>query len=195
MKSIAVFCGSSMGKGNLYRNTAAELGSTLAKIGITLVYGGSNIGLMKIVADAALEHGGNVIGVMPHILVDKELVHKGISEIHIVSDMQERKSMMAALADGFITLPGGFGTLDELAEMLSWYQLEIHNKPSAILNVNGYFDHLLSFLDVCVEEKFLRHEHRKNIVISDNIDNLLDILLNFIPVEVDNKWVEELKRM
>lgn len=194
MNSIGVFCGSSMGSKPVYREAAYNLGRLLAEKRIKLVYGGSNIGLMKILANAVIEHGGYITGIMPEILVQKEIIHNNLSETHIVKDMQERKLLMATMSDGFITMPGGFGTLDELAEMLSWYQLEIHQKPTAIFNVNGFFDGLIQFLDLCVEDKFLRPEHRENIIISSDVNRIIEALINFRPVKVDSKWVDELKR-
>lgn len=193
MKSICIFCGSSMGKGDIYKNKAIELGKLLAKKNIALIYGGADIGIMRILADTVLENGGKVIGVMPKILEDKEITHKHLTELHIVEDMAQRKKMMADLADAFITLPGGFGTLDELSEILTWYQLEITEKPLAIFNINGFFDEFLKFLDTAVEQRFLRIEHRKNIIVEQDEEKLLQKLQNYTRVEIDSKWVDELK--
>ncbi|MCD6112477.1 MAG: TIGR00730 family Rossman fold protein [Bacteroidales bacterium] len=193
MKSICIFCGSSMGKGDIYKNKAKELGKLLAKKNIALIYGGADIGIMRILADTVLENGGKVIGVMPKILEDKEITHKHLTELHIVEDMAQRKKMMADLADAFITLPGGFGTLDELSEILTWYQLEITEKPLAIFNINGFFDEFLKFLDTAVEQRFLRIEHRKNIIVEDDEEKLLQKLQNYTPIKIDSKWVDELK--
>ena len=193
MKSICIFCGSSMGKGDIYKNKAIELGKLLAKKNIALIYGGADIGIMRILADTVLENGGKVIGVMPKILEDKEITHKHLTELHIVEDMAQRKKMMADLADAFITLPGGFGTLDELSEILTWYQLEITEKPLAIFNINGFFDEFLKFLDTAVEQRFLRIEHRKNIIVEDDEEKLLQKLQNYTPIKIDSKWVDELK--
>lgn len=193
MNSICVFCGSSMGKGDIYKNKAIELGKMLAKKNISLIYGGANIGIMRVLADTVLENGGKVIGVMPKLLIEKEITHKSLTELHVVENMHQRKKMMADLADAFIAFPGGFGTLDELSEILTWYQLEITDKPLAIFNVNGFFDNLLKFLDNAVEERFLRIEHRKNIVIEKDVEKILLKLLNYTPIEIDSKWVDELK--
>jgi len=182
-----------MGKGDIYKNKAKELGKLLAKKNIALIYGGADIGIMRILADTVLENGGKVIGVMPKILEDKEITHKHLTELHIVEDMAQRKKMMADLADAFITLPGGFGTLDELSEILTWYQLEITEKPLAIFNINGFFDEFLKFLDTAVEQRFLRIEHRKNIIVEQDEEKLLHKLQNYSPIKIDSKWVDELK--
>ncbi|MCX6235519.1 MAG: TIGR00730 family Rossman fold protein [Bacteroidetes bacterium] len=195
MKSIGVFCGSSMGRNGVYKKHTAELGRLLAVKGIRLVYGGANIGLMKILADSTLEHGGYAIGVMPHILVSKEIAHTGLNEIHIVNSMHDRKTTITGLSDAFIALPGGLGTLDELAEILSWSQLEIVKKPLALFNIDGYFDHLIRYLDHCVSERFLRTEHRNNLIIDDDASRLLEKLETYKPVMVDSKWVDELKHI
>lgn len=195
MKTLGIFCGSSMGRLMAYREKAAELGEQLAKRQITLVFGGANIGLMKAVADSVLQNGGKVIGVMPQILVQKEILHKSLDEIIIVDTMHERKAKIAGLADAFMALPGGYGTLDELAEILSWNQLEVISKPLALFNINNYFDHLIRFLDHCVDERFLRSEHRSNILVGENCTELLDRLITFRPVQVHSKWVDELKLM
>ncbi|HNS16601.1 MAG TPA: TIGR00730 family Rossman fold protein [Bacteroidales bacterium] len=195
MKKLGVFCGSSMGGAMMYREKAAELGEQLARRQITLVFGGANIGLMKALADGVLHNGGRVIGVMPQILVEKEILHESLNEVIIVDSMHERKARMAGLADAFMALPGGFGTLDELAEILSWNQLEVISKPLALFNVNNYFGHLIRFLDHCVDERFLRIEHRNNILVGEDCTELLDRLATFIPVQVHSKWVDELKLM
>ena len=140
MKSIGIFCGSSAGEHPLYLDTARLVGRTLAQQGLALVYGGGKVGLMGAVADAALEAGGVVIGVMPRGLVEREIAHRGLTELHVVEDMHERKTKMAALADGFIALPGGAGTLEEIFEQWTWAQLGIHEKPCAFLNIKGYYD-------------------------------------------------------
>lgn len=195
MKNIGVFCGSSMGLLAIYREQAVALGEQLARRRISLIFGGADIGLMKMVADSVLKHDGKVIGVMPQILVDKEILHPSLSEVMIVDSMHERKAKIASLSDAFIALPGGFGTLDELAEILSWNQLEVISKPLALFNINHYFDHLIHYLDHCVEEKFLRIEHRNNILVEEDVHVLLDRLMTFVPVQVHSKWVDELKVM
>ncbi len=195
MKTLGIFCGSSMGRLMAYREKAAELGEQLARRQITLVFGGANIGLMKAVADGVLQNGGKVIGVMPQILVEKEILHESLDEIIIVDSMHERKAKIAGLADAFMALPGGYGTLDELAEILSWNQLEVISKPLALFNIDNYFDHLIRFLDHCVDERFLRSEHRSNILVGEDCTDLLDRLMTFRPVKVHSKWVDELKMM
>ncbi len=192
MKRICVFCGSSMGSKEIYKIKAKELGKSFLKNGLTLIYGGANVGLMKILADTVLRERGEVIGVMPRSLVEKEVAHLGLSKMHITESMQERKVIMAEMSDAFIAMPGGLGTLDELAEMLTYNQLRIHDKPIGLLNVDGYFDHLLKFLDHAVEERYVRKEHRRNIIVDDNIDSLIEKLNNYKPVLMD-KWIHEIK--
>jgi uncharacterized protein (TIGR00730 family) len=192
IQTICVFCGSGMGYGDQYRIAADTMGEALAKRGLQLVYGGSNIGTMRVLADAALRNGGKVIGIMPHLLADKEILHTGVSEVITVDSMQERKELMGQMSDAFITLPGGFGTLDELFEALSWVQLKIMDKPVAILNVDGYYDTLLAFLDHSAKEGFLRPEHRQNIIVDTDANKLIDKILSFVPVQVDSKWVANL---
>ncbi|MDF1860099.1 MAG: TIGR00730 family Rossman fold protein [Verrucomicrobiales bacterium] len=159
LQSICIYCGSSSGSHPEYRETALSLGRFLAREGIRVVYGGGNVGLMGAVADGALNAGGEVIGVIPEALKEKELAHIGLTELHAVSSMHERKTMMAELSDAFIALPGGIGTLEEIFEVYTWTQLGFHEKPCAFLNVAGYFDPLLEFLDRMVEHRFLKKEH------------------------------------
>jgi hypothetical protein len=195
IKTIGLFCGSSMGFSGIYKEQSALLASILADNAIDLVYGGAEIGLMNVVADIMLKSGRKVYGVMPQMLVDKEIAHQNLTKMYVVESMHERKALMAEMSDAFIALPGGFGTLDELAEALTWYQLEIGCKPVGIFNINSYYDHLLMFLDRCVEEGYLRHEHRQNIVVSNNAAGLIKALQSFKPLPVDHKWVDELKNM
>jgi uncharacterized protein (TIGR00730 family) len=192
MKRICVFCGSSSGKVPVYTRVAKELGRLLARRKIELVYGGGNVGLMGVLADSALESGGKVTGIIPQSIADMEIAHGGLTELYIVSDMQERKQKMGELSDGFIALPGGFGTLDELSEALTYNQLRIYDKPVGLLNVNDYFNGLLHFLDHCVEEKFVRPEHRNNILVADNAEALLLAMEAFEPVLI-KKWIEEIR--
>ena len=192
MKSICVFCGSSLGKNQDYKKEVVLFGKLLAEMQITLVYGGGNVGLMGVLADSVLRHGGKCIGVIPQSIADFEIAHKNLTELFIVENMQERKTMMAGLSDGFIAFPGGFGTLDELSEVLTYSQLRIYDKPIGLFNINGYFDHLLVFLDHMVNERFVRIEHRKNIIVSENPNYLLEKLNNYQPVHID-KWIEEIK--
>jgi len=155
-KSIAVFCASADGARPEYRAAAAEVGRIMAERGIGLIYGGGNTGLMGAVADAALAAGGHVVGVIPHVLVDLEVAHQGVTELHVTDTMHTRKAMMAARADAFFILPGGFGTLEEMFEVLAWQTLKLHAKPVVLLNVAGFYDTLLGFLDVCDREGMLR---------------------------------------
>ena len=174
---ICVFCGSNPGVRPEYARAARDLGSLLARRGIGLVYGGGAVGLMGAVADAALEAGGAVVGVIPQTLVARELAHPGLTELRIVRTMHERKATMAELSTAFVTLPGGFGTLDETCEMLTWAQLGIHAKPCGLLNVAGYFDPLLAFLERAVEEGFLHAEHRALVVQETDPARLVEQLL------------------
>jgi len=192
MDKIAVFCGSGMGFNPVYRAMAGKLARVLIENNITLVYGGANVGLMKILADTMISYHREVIGVIPQSIVDKEVAHYGISTLHIVSSMAERKKMMAEISDAFIAMPGGFGTLDELAELITYNQLRIHDKPIGILNTNGYFNHLISFLNHGVTEGFIRKEHSDNIIIAEEPADLLLRLRNYKPVEVE-KWISDLK--
>jgi uncharacterized protein (TIGR00730 family) len=161
-----VFCGSSTGRDPAFASASRALAVELAARGIDVVYGGGNVGLMGIVADAALAAGGRVIGVIPHALVTRELAHEGLTDLHVVDSMHERKALMAQLADGFIALPGGFGTLEEFCEAVTWTQLGVHAKVCGLLNVAGFYDGLLSFLEHAMQQEFLRPTHR-DIVVSD----------------------------
>lgn len=178
---LCVFCGSSSGRHPQYAAAAAELGATLAHRGIALVYGGSRIGLMGALADAALAHGGRVIGVMPQNLMRREVAHHGLSELQIVETMHARKQRMAELADGFVALPGGMGTLEELTEILTWAQLGLHAKPVGLLNVADYFSPWLAFLDHAVEQRFLKPAHRRLLFTETRIDALLQRLAQIEP--------------
>lgn len=175
MRSICVCCGSSPGRDDAYVASARELGTTLATTGITVVYGGARVGLMGQVADAALAAGGEVVGVIPESMHERA-GHCNLTTLHVVDTMHERKSRMYAAAEAFIALPGGLGTLDEVAEILTWSALEIHHKPCGLINLNGYFDPLLAFLDHAVDELFLKREHRDMLVTADTPDELLDKL-------------------
>jgi hypothetical protein len=173
LRSICVFCGASSGRDPRYAAAAAVVGERLANLGIQLVYGGGRLGLMGAVADAALAAGGRVVGVIPRGLVDRELAHAGVSELRIVETLHERKAVMAELSDAFLTLPGGLGTLEELAEVLSWAQLDLHAKPVGILDVDGYFARLESFLDHAVTEGFVAERHRRLLLVDTSLDRLL----------------------
>jgi len=172
MRSICVFCGASVGHDPAFSQAAQALGRFLAARDLTLVYGGGNIGLMGVIADAVLQSGGRVLGVIPKMLVDKELAHHGVTELRIVGSMHERKALMAELADGFIALPGGFGTVEEFSEVLTWGQLGLHAKPLGILNVSGYYDHFLRFLDHAVATRLLRPEHRQLVLEAASVEEL-----------------------
>jgi uncharacterized protein (TIGR00730 family) len=173
IRSICVFCGASTGRDPGYAAAAARTGETLARRGIRVIYGGGRLGLMGTVADAALAAGGEVIGVIPRGLVDRELAHPGLTELRIVGTLHERKAAMAELADGFVALPGGLGTLEELAEVLSWAQLDLHAKPIGLLDVGGYFGALESFLDHAVAEGFLAERNRRLLLRDDDLERLL----------------------
>jgi uncharacterized protein (TIGR00730 family) len=188
MKGIAVYCGSSMGTDPVYRDQAARLGQTLAERGIRIVYGGGKVGLMGALASAALEAGGEVTGVIPGFLQIKEVAHSGLTEMIRVETMHERKSRIEQLSDGVIALPGGYGTLDELFEMLTWGQLGLHSKPVGILNIKGFFDPLLETVDHMVAEGFLRADHQNQLVVSRDIHALLEGMADYLPPTVE-KWI------
>ena len=187
MKRIAVYCGSSSGSNDIFKIKAETLGKALAKNNVELVYGGAKVGLMGAVADGALNNGGKAIGVLPHFLAEKELEHKSLTEIHLVDTMHERKSKMADLSDGFIALPGGFGTMEELFEVLTWAQLSLHKKPVALLNVNGYYDALLQFIKVMNRDGFLKEEYLDLLIVSNDIDDLLLQMKTYVPLK-NEKW-------
>ncbi len=189
MHSLCIFCGSSPGARPEYRDAARTLGATLAERRIRLVYGGGHVGLMGVVADAVLEAGGDVVGVITDGLQAREVGHTALPDLRVVRTMHERKAMMASLADAFAALPGGAGTLDELFEAWTWTQLGIHNKPVGLLNVIGYFDPLIAFLDRAVEERFIRAEDREALVVADRVEALLDGLAAASPVRSD-KWLD-----
>jgi len=192
MNSICVFCGSSVGKRENYVLYARQLGKLIADRKMTLVYGGGNIGVMREIADSTMKYGGKVIGVMPQHIVDKEVAHHGITELHIVQSMHERKAKMAELSDGFIALPGGFGTIDEIFEVMTWNQLEIINKPTGLLNIDGYFDHLIAFIQHAVDEKFVRVEHKQNLIVETSAELLIEKIEKFEPHRAE-KWIDRLK--
>lgn len=192
MKAICIFCGSSPGDKPLYREAATVVGRTIAARGWKLVYGGGNVGLMGAMADAALQAGGEVVGVIPQALVNKEVAHGGLSELVIVSSMHERKARMADAADAFLALPGGYGTFEEFCEVLTWTQLGVHDKPCGVLNVSGFYDPLLALFDRAVQDRFLRPEHRALVIADTDVDNLLDRLASYQPVNLD-KWIDRAK--
>jgi len=194
IKSICVFCGSSSGSNLVYTEKAVALGNLFAEKNITLVYGGSNVGLMHVIAETILKAGGRVIGVMPHNLIKREVAHSGLTEFHVVENMADRKAVMDRLSDAFIAMPGGVGTLDELFEMMSWNQLELINKPVALYNVLGFYDQLLAFLDYSVDQRFVKPEHWINLISESDEKILFEKIFNYTPIKVDGgKWISELK--
>ncbi len=190
MKRLCVFCGSNKGNRPEYADAAKGLGTLLAKQNIELVYGGGCVGLMGIVADAALAAGGHVIGVIPQALVIKEVVHEGLPDLRVVKSMHERKALMADLSDGFIALPGGFGTYEEFCEVLTWGQLGLHKKPFGLLNVAGFYDPLLALFDHAVAEEFLRPVHREMVIVSSDGEDLIQRLRAFHP-STTGKWIKK----
>jgi uncharacterized protein (TIGR00730 family) len=179
MKRIAVYCGSNQGVRPEYAAAAETLGALIAGVKIELVYGGGMVGLMGIVADAVLKHGGHVIGVIPEKLVIKEVVHEKLPDLRIVKNMHERKALMAELADGFIALPGGYGTFEEFFEVLAWSQLGWHQKPFGLLNIAGFYGHLMAFLDHAQAEGFIRPQHRELVLVEDNPEKILQRMREF----------------
>jgi uncharacterized protein (TIGR00730 family) len=188
IKRICVYCGSNSGSRPVYTDAAREMGTILAQRHIDLVYGGGRVGLMGTIADAALAAGGKVTGVIPAALVAKEVAHLGLKDLRVVTSMHERKALMVDLADAFIALPGGFGTLEEFCEVLTWAQLGLHRKPHGLLNVAGFYDPLLAFFDHAVAEKFIRPIHRRLVHAEADPQGLLDLLENSPPPNLD-KWI------
>jgi uncharacterized protein (TIGR00730 family) len=187
LRRICVFCGSSAGTREVYKQAAQAVGRLLCQRGIELVYGGGHVGLMGVVADACLNEGGRVIGVIPQALADKEVAHTGLTELRIVGSMHERKAVMADLSDAFVSLPGGFGTWEEFFEVLTWAQLGIHRKACGVLNVNGYYDPLIEMADRALSEGFLREGHRDLLLSDADPERLLDRLSSYAAPAVD-KW-------
>lgn len=188
MKRICVFCGSSPGSSDLYSEDAAKLGTQLAKEGITLVYGGSKVGIMGVVANAALQAGGEVIGVIPKMLMDRELAHPGLSELIIVHSMHERKAKMEELSDGFVVLPGGPGTMEEFFEVYTWAQLGEHKKPIGMMNSNHYYDKLLAFFDHMIQEQFLKPEYQSMVIVDSDPMQLIQKFRSYEPPLL-TKWI------
>ncbi len=187
MRRICVYCGSNTGARPLYADAARDLAGLLVRHDLELVYGGADKGLMGIIADTVLEQGGKVHGVIPKLLYEKEIAHQGLTELHVVSSMHARKSMMAALSDGFIAMPGGFGTLEEIIEIITWGQLRFHDKPCGLLNVDGYFDHLLGYFDHANAEGFLRSENRQMLLCDRSATALVQKFERYTAPHVD-KW-------
>ncbi len=192
IESICVFCGSSSGNSEIYTQEAEKLGKLFAKNKIKLVYGGSNVGLMGVVADSVLKNGGEVIGVLPRFLSDKEIAHLALTELILVDTMHQRKNTMAELSDAFIALPGGFGTLEELFEVTTWHQLGLHSKPIGILNLNGFYDSLFSLIENMASNGFLKEETKGIILVSEAQDKLLEKLQNYKRT-ISEKWFDESK--
>lgn len=186
---VCVYCGSSPGADPRYADVARELGAQLVARGIGLVYGGGSVGLMGVVADAVLDGGGEVIGVIPEALDRREIAHGGLADLRVVSSMHERKALMSSLADAFVLLPGGFGSLDEFVEALTWNQLGIHAKPCGIVNVAGYYDPLVGWIDHAVERRFVRVEHRTTLVVDEDPAGVLDALAA-TTIEYRAKWID-----
>jgi len=190
IRRICVFSGSSPGAREVYAEHARLVGRALASRGIGLVYGGGSLGLMGVMADAALASGGEVVGVIPHALATKERAHQGASELRVVSSMHERKALMAELSDAFIALPGGFGTYEELFEVITWAQLGLHQKPIGVLNAGGYFDALTALIEQAIEEGFIQARYRQLVTISSSVEELLDSFAHHQPPPSLIKWLD-----
>lgn len=190
MKRVCVFCGANVGRNGRYVEVARQLGRSLARRGIGLVYGGGSVGLMGTLADAVLEAGGEAIGVIPRALQLREIAHNGLTRLHVVTSMHERKAKMAELSEGFVALPGGMGTLEELAEIITWAQLGLHAHPCGVLDVDGYYEPLIAFFDRAVTEGFVRPDHRRIVLRAQDPDALLDQFLAYRPPAVE-KWVDK----
>lgn len=190
MIAICVFCGSNFNGDPVLRLAVEQLAEIMVSRNITLVYGGGKVGVMGLLADHLLKNGGKAIGVIPQFLMDKEVGHTGLSELHIVENMHQRKQLMNDLCDGIITLPGGFGTLEEFFEVLTWLQLGLHRHPVGMLNINGFYDHLLKQLDVMVEEKFLKPANRKLVLTSADAAELLNLMDN-CDLQTDEVWFRD----
>jgi uncharacterized protein (TIGR00730 family) len=188
MKSIVVFCGSGDGYNESYRETAYGVGKTLAERNIRIIYGGAKVGLMGALADGALQHGGEVVGVIPYFLKTKEVAHEEVTEMIVVETMHERKLKMNEMSDGIITMPGGWGTMEEMFEMLSWGMLGLHQKPVGLLNVNGYYDALKALCNNMVQEGFLSENVNATLLISESIEELLEQMESYVPPEMP-KWI------
>ncbi len=187
---ITVFCGSSLGTQEIFKNKARELGKKLASENIGVVYGGAKVGLMGAIADGALAEGGKVIGVLPNFLKSKEIAHEKLTELILVDTMHERKTKMNDLCDGVISLPGGFGTMEEFFEMLTWGQLGLHQKPIGILNINGFYNELIDLLDSMVEKGFLKNINRQMVLVSENIEDLLTKMKEYEAPTI-GKWINK----
>lgn len=190
MNRICVFCGSSFGNRPSYKQVAQQMGVALVKRNIGLVYGGGRVGLMGVVADAVMQAGGEVIGVIPEFLAAKEIAHADLSQLHLVDSMHSRKALMADLSDGFIALPGGYGTFEEFCEVLTWTQLGLHQKPHGLLNIEGYYDPLIQLFDHAVTEDFVKPKHRAIVLQATEPEILLDQFAAYKPAPID-KWSDQ----
>lgn len=188
MKRVCVYCGSNFGRNPQFRASAIELGNALVDRGIGLVYGGASVGIMGAIADAVLERGGEAIGVIPKALAHKEIFHPSLSELHVVKSMHERKALMADLADGFIALPGGWGTIEEIFEVLTWAQLGFHRKPCGLYNVASYYDHLFAFLEHAIDQEFVKAEYWPMLIMRPDADSILDEFATYQAPKV-KKWI------
>jgi len=189
MKRICVFCGSRSGSRPEYLAATEELGIELVRRSLGLVYGGGNVGLMGVLANAVLKANGEVVGVIPQALMDREIGHTGLTKLHVVRSMHERKALMADLSDAFIALPGGFGTLEEFCEVLTWVQLGLHSKPCGVLNILGYYSSLLAMFDHATEERFLKAENRRLVLARESVEDLLYALERWRPVQIQ-RWLD-----
>ena len=191
MKAILVYCGANSGNNPIYKETAKNLGLIFVKKGIRLIYGGGSLGLMGEISTTVMENGGESTGIIPHFLDKLEVGNPNLTEVIKVDTMHQRKALMEELCDAIITIPGGYGSMDELFEIMSWSQLGLHNKPVGLLNVNHFYDHLIQQLDVMVEEGFLRAENRALLIIDETIDGLLSKLEAFVPIQNTPKWLDK----
>ncbi len=194
MKRICVFCGSVMGISPIYKEAAENMGQALVNRGLGLIYGGGNIGLMGAIADAVLAAGGEAIGVIPEFLASREVAHPHLTELYIVNSMHERKALMADLADGFIAMAGGYGTLEEFCEILTWAQLSLHQKPIGLLNTDGFYDQLLKFFDNLMQEKFIKPSYRSMVLEANKPELLLDLMTNYQAPNIDKLTQDKINR-
>jgi uncharacterized protein (TIGR00730 family) len=189
MKRICVYCGSNPGLNPRFKAAAIELGNELLSRDIGLVYGGASVGIMGVIADTVLAGGGEAIGVIPKALNEKEIAHTGLTKLHVVTSMHERKALMAELSDGFIALPGGWGTMEEIFEVLTWAQLGFHQKPCGLLNEQGYYDHLFAFLQHAIEQEFVKAEYRPMLMIEPDASSILNSFITY-KAPIVKKWIE-----
>ncbi len=191
MKAILVYCGANSGNNPIYKETAKNLGLLFVKKGIRLIYGGGSLGLMGEISTTVMDNGGEATGIIPHFLDKLEVGNPNLTEVIKVDTMHQRKALMEELCDAIITIPGGYGSMDELFEIMSWSQLGLHNKPIGLLNINHFYDHLIKQLDVMVEEGFLRAENRKLLIVDEMIDGLLSKMEAFVPIQNTPKWLDK----